>query len=149
MIRRPPRATRTYTLCPATTLFRSETGGGITPGINSGHQVGHRPARQKRSRHHGGRWRGLDAETALARTPEHARNVAVKAIDGRAVGRKAPQPRPGAHNAGDAPCARLFETVDCNGDIQFLRLRIARPVRRFVMGGGPEDRTSTRLNSSH
>src|SRR3546814_6010331 len=72
----------------------AETGGGITPGINSGHQVGHRPARQKRSRHHGGRWRGLDAETALARTPEHARNVAVKAIDGRAVGRKAPQPRP-------------------------------------------------------
>src|SRR3546814_16285555 len=93
---------------------------------------------QKRSGHQGGRWRGLDAETALARTPEHARNVAVKAIDGRAVGRKAPQPRPGAHNAGDAPCARLFETVDCNGDIQFLRLRIARPVRRFVMGGGPD-----------
>src|SRR3546814_3204402 len=36
MIRRPPRSTRTYTLCPYTTLFRShegaeplETGGGL------------------------------------------------------------------------------------------------------------------------
>src|SRR3546814_18611161 len=26
MIRRPPRSTRTYTLCPDTTLFRSENG---------------------------------------------------------------------------------------------------------------------------
>src|SRR3546814_18551317 len=33
MMRLPPRATRTYTLCPYTTLFRSWRRGGYPPGI--------------------------------------------------------------------------------------------------------------------
>src|SRR3546814_3401519 len=33
MIRRPPRSTRTDTLCPYTTLFRSDGGSGGTTGI--------------------------------------------------------------------------------------------------------------------
>src|SRR3546814_6883760 len=31
MIRRPPRSTRTHTLCPYTTLFRSDQGGTLLP----------------------------------------------------------------------------------------------------------------------
>src|SRR3546814_19747927 len=31
MIRRPPRSTRTDTLCPYTTLFRSDGGGAVPP----------------------------------------------------------------------------------------------------------------------
>src|SRR3546814_14586601 len=37
MIRRPPRSTRTYTLFPYTTLFRSR-GGGLRPGAGDGHR---------------------------------------------------------------------------------------------------------------
>src|SRR3546814_20159849 len=40
MIRRPPRSTRTYTLFPNTTLFRSQVGtGGALPGFKLGTRV--------------------------------------------------------------------------------------------------------------
>src|SRR3546814_4221529 len=41
MIRRPPRSTRTDTLCPYTTLFRS------VPGLRRGAQQGRRPWRRR------------------------------------------------------------------------------------------------------
>src|SRR3546814_13976329 len=40
MIRRPPRSTRTDTLFPYTTLFRSENGGAARPGLDRGAATG-------------------------------------------------------------------------------------------------------------
>src|SRR3546814_5064625 len=68
MIRRPPRSTRTDTLFPYTTLFRSKDSlrrpGGIRPRcVSEGHRKTRSPSRTHwfRKRH--------DVELALARTP--------------------------------------------------------------------------------
>src|SRR3546814_11670108 len=48
MIRRPPRSTRTDTLCPYTTLFRSETGDRPDPQPIEAGRGGPRRPRQRR-----------------------------------------------------------------------------------------------------
>src|SRR3546814_2351793 len=73
MIRRPPRSTRTDTLFPYTTLFRSSPwpGSGEGPGRRSGHT-----RRARRSSHCSGtrRWRGrcaLCRSDRTSRSEEH------------------------------------------------------------------------------
>src|SRR3546814_10069275 len=62
MIRRPPRSTRTDTLFPYTTLFRSA---GQDAGARSGRQYGERKKRYQRQRD----WRA--PSSALCRSEEH------------------------------------------------------------------------------
>src|SRR3546814_3252457 len=71
MIRRPPRATRTDTLCPATTLFRS--------GRAHGCRRGGRPGVQLESR----RGRLLWAEAGVRAARCHRPRLAVRHLPGR------------------------------------------------------------------
>src|SRR3546814_5212211 len=62
MIRRPPRSTRTDTLFPYTTLFRSDSRAG---------QTGQPQARATNLRQHPGRRTGIGTQQAQGRSEEH------------------------------------------------------------------------------
>src|SRR3546814_15374679 len=68
MIRRPPRSTRTDTLFPYTTLFRSQRQADADQ--DAGQQVGRHDADQRRRPHHG-RERAIAVEEMLHRSEEH------------------------------------------------------------------------------
>src|SRR3546814_12766188 len=74
MIRRPPRSTRTYTLFPYTTLFRSVRAGGLpAAGVHHRHAVGT------------GAVRGTDRACDAAGPGPDARRLEAVARHGRAV----------------------------------------------------------------
>src|SRR3546814_19367208 len=106
MIRRPPRSTRTDTLFPYTTLFRSHV---------EAREAGHLRALGRR------RLRRLQM------------------LPGRAV-----QSRPAAP-AHDLVIGRV-ELDEVEGKALLVE---AAQLRRIVVGEPPQDRKSTRLNSSH
>src|SRR3546814_498278 len=62
MIRRPPRSTRTDTLFPYTTLFRSSAGAGEQRACKRGRGAG--PVRRRDARVRHGQWRGVPAGPA-------------------------------------------------------------------------------------
>src|SRR3546814_145249 len=84
MIRRPPRSTRTDTLFPYTTLFRSEVDPAEAHGERQGHEAGRRLGRA-----------GADAEEAL----DHHGKGAGEADEG--------SEEPGARRLQREPLARL------------------------------------------
>src|SRR3546814_2385213 len=75
MIRRPPRSTRTDTLFPYTTLFRSRAGpgnAGLDVRGGTGPRLHPRPVRTARGdRAGGGRIRGAAADRRATRSEEH------------------------------------------------------------------------------
>src|SRR3546814_3040844 len=126
MIRRPPRSTRTYTLFPYTTLFRSERRDEAV---------------------------GLALGDVAAVEPEHVADGARlddvgAGIDRNRVGRIGAEAAPPVDEAEEQvvegrlaePRPEEFSRID--------RTRIGRPLQRRV-DRGPLDRKSTRLNSSH
>src|SRR3546814_5816677 len=73
MIRRPPRSTRTYTLFPYTTLFRSGRGAGQGGAGRRVHQLGAGGDR-RRARRRGqfrGAYRGYDGRRRGVERPQH------------------------------------------------------------------------------
>src|SRR3546814_2162894 len=68
MIRRPPRSTRTDTLFPYTTLFRSY-GFKQVDGLPRGRRSGTTPPRRRRRRSSGGRWRSGSGRCVRGRPP--------------------------------------------------------------------------------
>src|SRR3546814_3233322 len=122
MIRRPPRSTRTDTLFPYTTLFRSDPGGrhGLAAGFFAQQALHHR---------------------ALAGSgrPEHEEIVAV-VPDGRAEMDRFQR----ALLADDlVKVPQLFGGLESEARDVAARIELFRRKRRYA------DRKSTRLNSSH
>src|SRR3546814_2388522 len=119
MIRRPPRSTRTDTLFPYTTLFRSEKRVGFRDDV--------RPARRA----------AVDRadDQRLAERGERVDEIVLIAddVDVGAVAEMI---------GGEAFAARLLGVADGEDDA----VGAARDLDRF---GDPLDRKSTRLNSSH
>src|SRR3546814_3108906 len=125
MIRRPPRSTRTDTLVPYTTLFRS------LAGAEQGHRL---PARHHRGRDaaHAARARVRRGDGAMT----HLTRVTLAcAGDGPAVWLRFGRPMH-AHDP-DGRCRRVYFLAGA----VFARIQCPAP--------GRHDRESTRLNSSH
>src|SRR3546814_4521237 len=135
MIRRPPRSTRTDTLFPYTTLFRSFDMGGTSTDV---------------SWYAGSYERREEAEVAgvRLRTPMLAIHT-VAAGGGSICTFDGARLRVGPESAGAVPgpaCYRRggpLTVTDCN--VLLGKLRPEFFPRLF----GPEDRKSTRLNSRH
>src|SRR3546814_6774997 len=70
MIRRPPRSTRTHTLFPYTTLFRSDVHVGLEDGIAAQRLAQRRPP-LRIHRHAGGAARRGAGKVVAARSEEH------------------------------------------------------------------------------
>src|SRR3546814_2546304 len=127
MIRRPPRSTRTDTLCPYTTLFRSDSGNVrlevTVPSVGGSFKTGHNLYSRLGS--------GIDYSAASQRVHEEAERQ-LSRLD------------------------EIAEKVD-DPKIERAREKIDQALAASTDDGNPEkskeamdrDRKSTRLNSSH
>src|SRR3546814_18967638 len=108
MVRRPPRSTRTDTLFPYTTLFRSaqEKGLGVAPLLRSGRGVGVRARSELRGEIHADRARFVD---------EAGQVVEVDAADdARGVGDVAAEQRRSEEHTSELPSLmRISYAVFC------------------------------------
>src|SRR3546814_6282803 len=138
MMRRPPRSTRTYTLFPYTTLFRSEIRGG---------RVGAAAPEDR------GAAVGVAGDEALGK--QHPRRLGVEtfveAVAGLAPARNRQPRRPGVlvrQRDRVEPVARIAPA-----EVQALRVQVGGAERGGQQFTLPQhvglDRKSTRLNSSH
>src|SRR3546814_9665329 len=103
MIRRPPRSTRTDTLFPYTTLFRSAVG---FVGDLDGRE--HRPAIEHQRP--GQRHMGVEAETLIHRPRAWKPRVALSTREARGY---APQPRSEEHTSELQSLMRISYAVFC------------------------------------
>src|SRR3546814_8372480 len=140
MLRRPPRSTRTDTLFPYTTLFRSAPAGAAGARAcrlrDAGDAAAHR-ARQCRAVERDGDLHG-GPHGRLAVAAAIAAPVLARKPEGAAGRRPDARPVP-------AQGARAGRSGDIGGHDEFGRGLRAALSRSFSM---PEDRKSTRLNSS-
>src|SRR3546814_3021260 len=125
MIRRPPRSTRTDTLFPYTTLFRSVR----QPALDPRFRAARRPRRLADRAPPPGRRAGDPAGQ-----PDHAVAAGGAALDRLRGRRAAAHARAGAARSLPRPAPRQQLGTD--------------PPRSAAAAGAP-DRKSTRLNSSH
>src|SRR3546814_18068213 len=106
MIRRPPRYTRTDTLFPYTTLFRSPLPAAVLPDrlveLHAGEEVGRLPLPH-------GRCARQEVRNALLQSRHPSRGADVAAVRGRRAGELAP-PLPG--HAGPASGPLLCEEAN-------------------------------------
>src|SRR3546814_1511666 len=133
MVRRTPRSTRTDTLFPYTTLFRAQADGEGTRPVDQ-HRI---TGRGRLDPHHHGERAAGDVEAG--RGGDAHRLPAIQR------GRFTREARGG----GDAGHAVIVArpVLSPAGEIEGEHLRRIEDARR--LGGGGEDRKSTRLNSSH
>src|SRR3546814_2405503 len=81
---------------------------------------------------------GLDAEPALAGAPEESRRDRIEPIDRKPIGREAAETRPAMLDSLDLPVDDLLETIDREGDVDFLGSAVAGRAGRLVMGAQPK-----------
>src|SRR3546814_7688548 len=127
MIRRPPRSTRTDTLFPYTTLFRSDRGVAILG--EHAHCATHEGL---------GLVLGAAAVLPVLELDEGQAGVLALAVEGEAADRE---------DRIDG-CLLVFEEVVAHHVQRLLRARQGA-ARRSLDQRAPCDRKSTRLNSSH
>src|SRR3546814_11660575 len=120
MERRPPRSTRTYTLCPYTTLFRSRDG------FEHRHEADVVPSRGERVER------------------EHARAPRAEMLGGEILAHRLADIIVDVGRADRMRLARLIEPGE-----QVLAGQIVAVAHETDQRAVGEDRKSTRLNSSH
>ena len=81
-------------------------------------------------RSHGGR--RLDAIAALSGQPEESLRLGIETGDQGLIGDDTSQARPCRVDARNLHRRRLFDTINGDGDVQFVGLNILRRHRRFV-----------------
>ena len=112
--------------------------GAKSSALDAGQLIRQRLAADQRGAKQGRRRRGLDSHAALPDAPEEALLIRIEAEFHAPVGGEGPEARPFPLDRLDRPVDCLFEAVDGDCDVQFLRRHVARIDRSFIQRADPD-----------